>query len=295
MSRQLRAHDSRAPGRRQRAASTLRGLLAAATLLLLSGCTGRDLGFPTGASSDTEPTAQLWLSAWVAAGVIGIFVFGLIIWAPVRYRRRSEDEIPPQVRYNLPIEVLYTVAPIIVVLVFFFHTIQTDAELQPTEEPTHTVQVLAQKWSWAFTYVEEDAVGGESVFSVGDTANRPTLMLPVGEPVQIDLRSQDVIHSFWVPAFYYKQDVVPGRKNSFAITPTREGTYEGRCSELCGLHHSRMLFTLEVVDRDTYDAHLQDLQEAGNVGTADGASVTDDIVGLDEEDEAGSSEEGAPE
>jgi len=277
--------------RRARGRAALAGIGAVAGLLLLSGCTGQDLGLPTGASSDTDPTAQLWLGAWVAAGVVGIFTFGLIIWAPLRYRRRSEDEIPAQVRYNLPIEVLYTVAPIIVVLVFFFHTIQTDSDIQPTAEPTHTVQVLGQRWSWAFTYLDEDATNGESVYSVGSTAERPTLMLPVNETVQIELRSQDVIHSFWVPAFLYKQDLVPGRENSFSITPTREGTYEGRCSELCGLYHSRMLFTLEVVDRDTYDAHLQDLQAAGNVGNADGASITRDISGLDEE--AGSSEDGA--
>ena len=293
MSRQFVALDSRSHGRPRRRPVARVAALAVIAVLLLSGCSGRDLGFPTGASSDTEPVAQLWLGAWIAAGVIGIFVFALIIWAPLRYRRRSEDEIPPQVRYNLPIEVLYTVAPIIVVLVFFYHTIETDEAIQPTAEPTHTVEVLAVKWSWAFSYIEEDAVGGESVFTVGDTANRPTLMLPVDEPVQIELRSQDVIHAFWVPAFYYKQDVVPGRENSFSITPTREGTYEGRCSELCGLHHSRMLFTLKIVDRETYDAHLQDLQEAGNVGVAERASVTNDIVGLDEE--AGSSEEGGAE
>ncbi len=284
MSWQPRARDPRVDApRRRRGRTALQGLGTAAVLLLLGGCTGRDLGFPTGASSDTEPTAQLWLDSWVAAGVVGIFVFGLIMWAPLRYRRRSEDEIPPQVRYNLPIEVLYTVAPIIVVLVFFYHTIQTEEAIQPKAEPTHTVQVLGQKWSWAFTYIDEDATGGESVYTVGTTADRPTLTLPVDETVQINLRSQDVIHGFWVPAFYYKQDVVPGRDNSFAITPTRVGTYEGRCSELCGLHHSRMLFTLKVVDRDTFDATLQDLQEAGNVGSADGASVTDDIAGLDEE------------
>ena len=269
--------------RQRRAGSTARGLAAVGSVLLLAGCTGRDLALPTGATSDTEPTAELWLGAWIAAGIVGVFVLGLILWAIFRYRRRSDDEIPPQVRYNLPIEVLYTIAPVIVVLVFFFHTIETDAEVYDrTPDASHEILVVAQKWSWSFNYLKEDATGQQDVFTVGTPAQRPTLVLPVNESVKFDLRSQDVIHSFWIPAIYFKLDVMPGRENSFTITPTREGTYAGRCSELCGLYHSRMLFTVEVVDRETYDDYLVDLQDSGNIGILEGASLTDDIVGSDQ-------------
>jgi len=268
----------------------MRGVLAAlAGLLALGGCSGRDLGFPTGASDRAEYVETLWFGAWIAAGGVGVFVFGLMVWAVVYYRRRSDDDIPNQIRYNLPIEVLYTVAPLIVVGVFFFHTVQTDAEIYAsTDDPDHEVVVLGQRWSWSFSYVEEEAVGGQSVFTAGTPAERPVLVLPVGETVNFELRAQDVIHAFWVPAFYFKQDVIPGRESSFTITPTREGTYAGRCSELCGVYHTRMLFTVEIVSPEEYDAYLQDLEAAGNVGIVEPSSETTEIVG--EESEEGAAE-----
>ena len=263
---------------------------ALAALVLVGGCSGRDLALPEPTSDRAQYVDQLWLGAWIAAGVVGVFVFGLMVWAIVRYRRRSDDEVPAQVRYNLPIEVLYTVAPIIIVLVFFFHTIQTGQDvLDESGTPDHEVLVLGQKWSWSFSYLEEGAAGGESVYTVGTPADRPTMVLPLGESVQFRLASQDVVHAFWVPAFYFKEDVIPGRGNTFTLTPTREGTYEGRCSELCGLYHSRMLFNVEVVSPEEFDAHLQDLQAAGNVGVLEPGSDVTEIAG-----EESSSEEAAP-
>jgi len=267
---------------------SMRGVVAALVgLLALGGCSGRDLGFPTGASDRAEYVETLWFGAWIAAGVVGVFVFGLMVWAVVYYRRRSEADIPNQIRYNLPIEVLYTVAPLIVVGVFFFHTVQTDAEIYAsTDDPDHEVVVLGQRWSWSFSYVEEEAVGGQSVFTTGTPAERPVLVLPVGETVAFELRAQDVIHAFWVPAFYFKQDVIPGRESSFTITPTREGTYAGRCSELCGVYHTRMLFTVEIVSPEEYDAYLQELEAAGNVGIVEPSSETTEIVGEESEEGA---------
>jgi cytochrome c oxidase subunit 2 len=108
----------------------------------------------------------------------------------------------------------------------------------------------------------EDAVEGQDVYTAGTPAELPTLVLPVDETVTVELSSPDVIHSFWVPAFLFKMDVVPGRDNSFSFTPTREGEFAGKCTELCGTYHSRMLFNVEVVDRATYDDHLRDLDKS---------------------------------
>lgn len=280
----LHARVCRASGPRRYIGTALRVPALLVGLTALGGCSGRDLALPVGASDRGPYIATLWFGAWVAAGIVGVFVFGLIMWSVFRYRRRSDDEVPLQVRYNLPIEVLYTVAPFIAVLVLFFHTVRTDAQIfEATGNPEHEILVVGEKWSWAFNYVEEDAVGGESVYTVGTPAERPTLVLPAGETVRFRLRSQDVVHAFWVPAFYFKMDVLPGRENSFTITPTREGTYDGRCSELCGLYHSRMLFTVRIVSPEEYDAHLQDLQASGNVGIVRGASTTDEIAGVEPE------------
>jgi cytochrome c oxidase subunit 2 len=99
----------------------------------------------------------------------------------------------------------------------------------------------------------------------------------------VELASPDVILSFWVPAFLFKMDVVPGRANSFSFTPTREGEFVGRCAELCGAYHSRMLFDVEVVSADEYAAHLQELADQGNTGVARGGSDADTQVGIEEE------------
>jgi cytochrome c oxidase subunit 2 len=92
-----------------------------------------------------------------------------------------------------------------------------------------------------------------------------------------------VIHSFWVPAFLFKMDVVPGRHNHFSLTPTRVGEYKGRCAELCGVYHSRMLFNVKVVSADEYATYLKKLKAQGNIGPALGGSEVTQQPGLQSE------------
>lgn len=272
------------PTRRRRPGTRPSGLvLALAGVLLLAGCSGQDLALPDPATDRGDYVSDLWLGAWVAALVVGVFVWGLMGWAVIRYRRRSDDEIPSQIRYHLPIEVLYTVAPIIIVAVLFFHTVDIENKvLEQPEDPDNTIRVIGQKWAWTFTYLDAGP-GGESVYDVGAPDDPSELYLPVDESVQFDLESNDVIHSFWVPAFLYKLDVVPGRENTFTVTPTREGEYPGRCSELCGVYHTRMLFTVHIVSREEYDAHLQDLADAGQTGEPQLSEDISEIAGTEDE------------
>jgi len=173
-----------------------------------------------------------------------------------------------------------------VVAVFFFHTVVSQNEmLEKVENPDHTLTVVGSKWQWGFNYLDEDATQGDDVFEVGTPADPAELWLPVNESVRFDLRSPDVIHSFWIPEFYFKLDVVPGRANSFDLTPTRTGTFTGRCAELCGLYHSRMLFEVHVVSRAEYDQHLSELKAAGDVGAPEGAAEANTIAGLENGDE----------
>lgn len=277
-------------------------VLAAAAAMVVSGCSPlsdsdlQRLALPRAASDRSDTIWSLWLGTWIAVLAIFLLVFGLILYASVRYRRRSDDEIPSQVRYNLPIEALYTIAPVIVVAVFFFHTVTSQNEvLAKVDNPDHTIEVIGSKWQWAFNYLEEDATQGTDVFDIGTPAEPAEIWLPVGESVRFVLKSPDVIHSFWIPEFYFKMDVVPGRGaqsseedgqfNSFDMTPTREGTFTGRCAELCGLYHSRMIFEVNVVSRAEYDAHLQDLVEIGQVGAPQGAKDADAVAGLGESGE----------
>jgi len=257
-------------------------------LLAVTGCSKdttdqlKRLGLPEPASDRSDYVSSLWIGAWIACLVTGVVVWGLIAYASVRFRRRRDDEIPRQLRYHLPIEMLYTVAPLVVVAVFFFFTVQKqDKLLADVAHPDHEVIVTAQQWSWTFNYVHESATGGTNVYDKGTPAREPQLWLVKDESVNFDLHSPDVIHSFWVPAFYFKMDVIPGRQNSFSMTPTRLGVYQGRCAELCGYLHSEMLFKVHVVTRDAYETHLKALKAAGDTGLVLGGSNSHSIAGLE--------------
>ncbi|WP_307828134.1 cytochrome c oxidase subunit II [Nocardioides sp. SYSU D00038] len=245
--------------------------------LFLAGCSdetaaGR-LAMPDPASEQGEHILNLWQGAWIAALITGGLVWGLIFYATWRFRRRSADDpIPVQTRYNLPLEIFYTIAPVIMVIVFFNHTVKTqNLVLEESERPDHTVYVVGQKWSWTFNYVEEPAGDGKVLFEAGTGSYIPKLVLPVGETTRFELRSPDVIHDFGVPGFLMKMDVIPGRNNHYEIKPTAEGTYRGACYELCGTYHSRMLFTVDVVSPEEYEDYLEEL-------AATGKNDADDIV-----------------
>jgi len=260
-------------------------------MLTLSGCSQdtvdqwKRLGLPEPGSDRSVYVHDLWIGAWVAALIIGGFTWGLIFWAVIRYRRRSDDDLPTQVRYNLPIEVLYTIAPIIVVAVLFFFTVEKQNKiLESVDHPDHQVVVTAQQWSWTFNYQQEQGAGSEDVYDAGTTAIEPTLWLVKDQSVTFTLHSPDVIHSFWVPSFYFKRDVIPGRDQSFSMTPTTEGDFVGRCAELCGFQHSRMLFNVHVTNQADFDQHMADLKDLGQTGTLLGGANSHTVAGVNSEE-----------
>jgi len=259
-------------------------------ILALTGCSKdtteqiKRLGLPPAASDRSPYMSSLWIGAWIACLVTGVVVWGLIGYCIVRYRRRRDDEIPRQLRYHLPIEMLYTVAPLIVVAVFFYFTVEKqDKMLADVSRPDHVVIVNAQQWSWTFNYLHESATDSQNVWESGTPAREPELWLVKDQSVTFQLHSPDVIHSFWVPAFYFKMDVIPGRENTFSMTPTRYGIFQGRCAELCGFLHSQMLFQVHVVDQPAFEAHLKALQAAGDTGLVLGGKYSRDFVGLEDE------------
>ncbi len=262
-------------------------ILVAVSMVALTGCSQatedqwKRLGLPPAASDRSPYMKDLWIGSWIAAFIIGGFVWALIIWASFRYRRRSDDELPTQVRYNLPIEVLYTIAPVIVVAVLFFFTVQKLDKVQASvAHPHHNITVVAERWSWTFDYMHESAAGGRNVYDVGSPQQVPELWLVKGESVTFNLHSPDVIHSFWVPAFYFKLDVIPGKDQGFSMTPTADGIFTGRCAELCGLYHSRMLFEVHVVTRAQFDAHMQYLVAKHQIGAPQGQLNSHTVAGL---------------
>ena len=289
----------------------LKVALLGVTMLVVAGCSEadqhqiRNLAMPDRASAQGPYTYDLWKWAWAAAMITGVIVWGLILYAVVKFRRRSDDEVPRQTRYNLPLEVFYTIAPVLMCVVFFFHTVRVQDEvLNLDANPDLTVEVTGQQWSWTFNHGigeqdpsalgdvddegEPDYAYGSYVYTAGTGAEIPTLVLPVDQTVQFNLHSPDVIHDFGVPAFLVKMDVIPGRVNKLQVTPTVEGTYAGKCYELCGTSHSRMLFNVEVVSAEEYDNYLQELEQQGNTSDEPvlGGNFVNEQVGLDEEEEA---------
>ncbi|MSY17673.1 MAG: cytochrome c oxidase subunit II [Actinobacteria bacterium] len=226
---------------------------------------------PEPATKEAHTILNLWNGSWIAAWGVGIVTWGLMLWAAVAYRRRHKDEVPEQTTYNMPLELLYTVVPLIMILGLFWFTARDQSELLTMEnDQVQTVNVVAYRWNWGFNYLDED------VYTVGTPAQNAVLVLPVNEKVRFELTSPDVIHSFWVPDFLFKMDVIPGKTNAFELTPDKVGTYVGRCAELCGVEHSQMLFSVKVVERAEFDAYVEQLRTQGQSGLLDTGRSTDE-------------------
>jgi cytochrome c oxidase subunit 2 len=222
-------------------------------------------GWPEGGITDrSQRMYDMWVGSTIAALLVGLLVWGLIFWCVIRYRKRS-DELPVQTRFNLPIEVLYTIAPFLVIAVLFYHTavIQNDV-IRTSTNPDEVVEVVAFKWNWQFNY--RDGMGPEAntiASTVGSSDEIPVLVVPTGRVVRFELNGEDVIHSFWVPELLFKLDVFPGNvRNVFDVTiqPGKEGHYVGRCAELCGTYHAMMTFELRAVTPDRYEQYVSALQ-----------------------------------
>jgi cytochrome c oxidase subunit 2 len=228
------------------------------------------LGLPTPVTEQAQRVLTLWQGSWIAALAVGAMVWGLIIWAVLFHRKRS-DQLPPQVRYNLPIEMLYTVVPFIIIAVLFYFTARDETYLEKmTKDPkagqVTVVNVTAFQWSWQFDYPQYHTTPIVGVPVSPDATDKPTFEIPVGQRVRFHLVSKDVIHSFWVPSFIFKRDVIPGAKSGqdFEVTPTKTGTYQGRCAELCGVDHSRMLFQVKIVSPAEFQQFISSHQASGS-------------------------------
>jgi cytochrome c oxidase subunit 2 len=260
-----------------------------AVAAVLAGCsTTQQNGFLPGFEADAPPTTNhtemvsgLWVNSWIVLLVVGVVTWGLMGFAAVVYRRRKgQVGLPAQLRYNMPIEIFYTIVPLILVVGFFAFTARDQTILETQyEDPDVSITAIGKQWAWDFQYngeTEDDTVWSMGVQAVTDEkgtviSELPTLYLPVDKTVKIKLGSRDVIHSFWIIDFLYKKDLYVGRDNFWSFTPTREGTYAGRCAELCGQYHSNMLFTVKVVSEDEYEQYLDSLAELGQTGDIDEA------------------------
>ena len=216
-----------------RARSRLGRLAPRAALLALlavgtTGCTSNAftrLGWPVPITKQGQVALTLWQGSWVAAWAVGAVVWGMTIWAIIfhRKKRASGSAPPPQVRYNLPIEMLYTVVPFIMIGVLFFFTARDENYIDRlSAHPQVTVNVIGYQWSWQFQYPGYKVPGSQPPFVTingepwsPQTGNSqlPLLVSPEDRTVRFNLVSTDVIHAFWIVPFEFKRDVIPGHPN----------------------------------------------------------------------------------
>ena len=233
-------------------------------VLALTGCTPNNefwrWGWPDGITDESYLMRDLWIWSVIAALIVGFAVWALIGWSVVMHRKRG-DELPKQTAYNLPLEIVYTIIPFLIIAGLFFFTVVVQNRVQErSAEPDVTVAVNAFKWNWQFVYPETTGTDGEPVNTIGTSEEIPILVLPTDRTIRFEVASADVIHSFWVPEFLFKLDVIPGnengRDNVFEVTVREEGAFVGRCAELCGTYHAYMNFEVRAVPLEDYEAYL---------------------------------------
>ncbi len=282
--------------------------------LVLSGCSWRDVfgfGWPTGITPQAHLNRELWLGAVIASLIVGAIVWGLIFWSTAFHRKKAtETDLPRQFGYNMPLELVLTVTPFLIISVLFYFTVVVQEKmLHLAKDPEVVIDVTAFQWNWKFGYRSvnfkdgtltydgadparkkamlskpegKDAHGEELVGPVRgrNTADRtylnfdkietlgtsdevPVLVLPTGKRVEFVLESADVVHTFWVPEFLFKRDVIPdpAANNSVNVFQVEEinrtGAFVGHCAEFCGTYHSMMNFEVRVVSPNDFKAYLQ--------------------------------------
>jgi cytochrome c oxidase subunit II len=319
--RELGRSQCLSQGRFQRLSARARGVrlrrlalvgTLGALAVVLSGCSWEHvlaMGWPEGITPEAHLNRQLWIGAVIASLVVGVIVWGLIFWTAVFHRKRAGDtEFPRQFGYNMPLELVLTVAPFLIISVLFYFTVVVQEKvLHLANDPEVVIDVTSFQWNWKFGYQRvrfkdgqeyngaldtkkamlskpegkdqhgEERVGPvrgrntedrtylhfDQVETLGTSTEIPVLVLPSDTRIEFQLNSADVVHTFWVPEFLFKRDVMPNPEannsmNRFQVERiTKTGPFVGHCAEFCGTYHSMMNFEVRVVTPDKFKTYLQ--------------------------------------
>jgi cytochrome c oxidase subunit 2 len=221
--------------------------------------------FPVAPVSESgQATLNLYLITFVIAVIVFFLVEGLLLIITLRFRRKpGDDTLPKQVHGNNPLEILWTLVPAITVTALFIAAFITlNHEEAQAADPAVTIDVTGFQWQWTFEYKDQ------GVKLTGSGREGPVMGLPVNETVHIRLHAADVIHSFYVPQFLYKKDVVPGRTNEFDVVVQQPGTYSGQCAEFCGIGHADMHFTVQAMTSAVFDSWISQQQQQASAPPA---------------------------
>lgn len=215
---------------------------------VLGGCV------PAGGTAGSRELANVWtVFTWAGIGVAGL-VAVLSTWAVLRYRRAG-DALPPQVGGNVPLEVTWTIVPLVIVLGLFWFSLASFGVADPAPAGSGDVrlQVTAFRWGWQFIYPD----AGVTITS--EPGIVPEIVLPVDTAVHVSLTARDVDHAFYVPNFLFKRDAIPGRVTDFDLHIEQQATYAGVCAEYCGVLHDQMPFSIRAVPLEEYRSWVDGL------------------------------------
>jgi cytochrome c oxidase subunit 2 len=212
---------------------------------------------PQPVTEQGRATKGLYDTFTIAAAVIFTIVAALIGFSIIRFRRKPGDDVlPEQFHTNTKLEILWFAIPQLIVVGLFVGSVMVLNDTDRVSGETDvTVNVTSFQWGWRFEYEGLDV----SLESLPDAPAE--IAIPIDATIAFNLESKDVIHSFYVPEFFVKRDVVPGRTNRLEVIVEEAGTYTGRCAEFCGLLHDSMDFTIEAMESDDFEAWLS---EQGN-------------------------------
>jgi len=171
-------------------------------------------------------------------------ITGLLIYFMIKYRRKGHEVVAQGPTHNTPLEIAWTVLPMLLVIVIFVVGMRGYLNLRQAPEGSYEVQVTAQRWSWTFNHPKYGAI------QVAE------LTVPVGTPIRLLMTSNDVLHSVWIPDFRVKMDVIPGRYTSLWFEATAVGDYNLNCAEYCGMDHSKMFAIVHVVPKEEFEPKM---------------------------------------
>ena len=224
-------------------------------VLTYFGLQAADL-MPVQASEQAVPVDWMWNLDLIAMSFLFALIMVPMFYSLIVFRRRKGDTSDAEhMEGNTSLELAWTILPLFAVLIFAYLGAYSLGETRRVDPDAMSIKVTAFQWGWKFIYPD-----------YGITTNE--LYLPINKQVVLKMESTDVIHSFWVPEFRIKQDVVPGRITEYRITPTLMGAYKVRCAELCGTSHSYMESPVIVVDQTGFTSWIVDEQAKAAVAAA---------------------------
>ncbi len=232
--------------------------VAAVVMLVLASCsTPQTIFNPKG--TNAEKINRLQVPVFIAAGVVGVIVAAMLLFVMITgRRRRSDEDEPKQIHGNTRIEIGWTVVPFLILAVVAFFTVVTVVQISRRPANAMKIEVFGQQWWWAYQY-DFNGDGKPEII----TANE--LVIPVGKPVELEVQSRDVIHSFWIPALNGTRDAVPGRIQTLEVTADQTGVFDGQCKEFCGLSHANMRARAVVMTQDDFNTWVS--QQEQNAAT----------------------------